>query len=92
MGFDSAFGHGARGTAEYLQAIPDLSMALRISPPLLLEGEAVSSSVVRRCLEEGDLTRAQRLPQPSSARPIQQRARSERQYWMELPSGSFFHL
>ena len=61
MGFDSAFGHGARGTAEYLQAIPDLSMALRISPPLLLEGEAVSSSVVRRCLEEGDLTRAQRL-------------------------------
>lgn len=61
MGFDSAFGQGAKGTAQYLQQIPDLPLEVRLSPPLMMEGEAVSSSVVRLTLEEGDLTRAQRL-------------------------------
>ncbi|NRA74576.1 MAG: riboflavin biosynthesis protein RibF [Planctomycetes bacterium] len=61
MGFDSAFGAGARGTAEYVGALEDLPLELRTSPPLLLEGEAVSSSAVRKCLEAGDLTRARRL-------------------------------
>ncbi|MDE0960670.1 MAG: riboflavin biosynthesis protein RibF [Planctomycetota bacterium] len=61
MGFDSAFGQGAKGTAQYLQQIPNLPLELRLSPPLIMEGEAVSSSVVRATLEEGDLTRAQRL-------------------------------
>jgi riboflavin kinase/FMN adenylyltransferase len=61
MGFDSAFGQGAKGTAQYLQQIPDLPLEVRLSPPLMMEGEAVSSSVVRSTLQEGDLTRAQRL-------------------------------
>ncbi|MEC9476501.1 MAG: riboflavin biosynthesis protein RibF [Planctomycetota bacterium] len=61
MGFDSAFGAGARGTAEYISSIENLALEMRSSPPLLVEGEAVSSSVVRRCVEVGDLTRARRL-------------------------------
>jgi len=61
MGFDSAFGQGARGDAEYLRAMDDLPFELQISPPLLLEGEAVSSSVVRNTLLDGDLARTLRL-------------------------------
>jgi len=61
MGFDSAFGAGAQGTPEYVGSLEDLTLELRTSPPLLIEGEAVSSSVVRKCLEKGDLTRARRL-------------------------------
>jgi len=61
MGFDSAFGQGAKGTAQYLQQIPELPLEVRLSPPLMMEGEAVSSSVVRSTLLDGDLTRAQRL-------------------------------
>ena len=61
MGFDSAFGAGAQGTASYLQSLDPLPLELRTSPPLLIEGEAVSSSAVRRCVEGGDLTRASRL-------------------------------
>ncbi|HIK81656.1 MAG TPA: hypothetical protein EYF93_01985, partial [Planctomycetes bacterium] len=60
MGFDSAFGQGAKGTAQYLQQIPELPLEVRLSPPLMMEGEAVSSSVVRSTLLDGDLTRAQR--------------------------------
>ncbi len=59
MGFDSAFGQGARGTFEYLQQMELPRLELRSSPPLLIEAEAVSSSAVRKCLEEGNLRRAQ---------------------------------
>ena len=59
MGFDSAFGQGARGTFEYLQQLELPELELRSSPPLLIEAEAVSSSAVRRCLEIGDMRRAQ---------------------------------
>ena len=61
MGFDSAFGAGAQGTAEYVASIENLALEMRTSPPLLVEGEAVSSSMVRHCVEVGDLTRASRL-------------------------------
>ena len=57
MGFDSAFGQGARGTFDYLQQLNLADLELRSSPPLLVEGEAVSSSAVRACLQEGDLRR-----------------------------------
>ena len=61
MGFDSAFGQGARGTYDYLQKLERPDLELRSSPPLLVEGEAVSSSAVRACLQEGDLRRVTRM-------------------------------
>ncbi|MFN0058304.1 MAG: riboflavin biosynthesis protein RibF [Planctomycetota bacterium] len=61
MGFDAAFGHGAKGTAEFLQGLPSLGVEVRRSSPYLLEGLPVSSTEVRKAVLKGQLEVAARL-------------------------------
>ena len=56
------FGRDRRGTFEYLQGVaPDLGIEVRRAEPLLLDGERVSSSLVRQAVGAGDLPRLRRL-------------------------------
>jgi len=61
MGFDSAFGAGARGTAEYLKSLPSLAVELRESRPVEVDGEPVSSTAIRKAVISGELDRAASL-------------------------------
>lgn len=60
IGHDFAFGAGARGNYEFLcQCAPELRMAVEQVPALILDGERVSSTLIRECILEGDLTQAE---------------------------------
>lgn len=61
MGFDSAFGRGAQGTADYLEARPELGLEVRRGEPLLIDGQKVSSTEVREAVLRGELDRARRM-------------------------------
>ncbi|MEM7164525.1 MAG: riboflavin biosynthesis protein RibF [Planctomycetota bacterium] len=60
LGFDSAFGKGAQGTAEYLAA-QDWELEVQSGAALEIDGERVSSSVVRAAVLKGELVRAERF-------------------------------
>jgi riboflavin kinase/FMN adenylyltransferase len=58
FGFDSAFGHDRKGTYEYVSARSDLlGITVRQASVEKLEGERVSSTLVRQAFLEGDLER-----------------------------------
>lgn len=62
VGYDWSFGKGRAGSVETLGEIGDeLGFETRIVPPFLLDGERVSSSLVREALEQGDLPRLEKL-------------------------------
>jgi len=59
VGFNHRFGKDARGTSELLkQVAQELGMVAHIIPPLVMEGQVVSSSAVREALKNGDVRRA----------------------------------
>lgn len=62
LGFDSAFGYRRQGTFENLSPrASSLGITLRQAPAMHLEGERVSSTLVRTAITEGDLPRLEKL-------------------------------
>jgi riboflavin kinase/FMN adenylyltransferase len=62
MGFDSAFGRGRQGTFAYLaERAEALGVAVRQAGTARLDGERVSSTLVREAIRAGDLRRLERL-------------------------------
>jgi riboflavin kinase/FMN adenylyltransferase len=61
VGFNFTFGRGGRGTAELLSRLgAELGFGVEILPPVQVEGEVVSSSLVRYLLAGGEVERAAR--------------------------------
>lgn len=59
MGFDSALGRNREGTLPVLRELGrGLGFTVRSAPPLLWQGQPVSSSTIRAAVEAGDLGRA----------------------------------
>jgi riboflavin kinase / FMN adenylyltransferase len=62
VGFNHAFGRGARGTPELLRRLTEpAGVAVHVVAPLLVDGIAVSSTAIREALREGDVRRAASL-------------------------------
>lgn len=56
VGYDFRFGFGARGNVATLeQAAPELGYDLNVVPPVTVDGERVSSTLIRRRVGEGDV-------------------------------------
>ena len=59
VGFNHAFGRGARGTPELLRRLAEKAgVVVHVVPPLLIDGVAVSSTSIREALRDGDVRRA----------------------------------
>ncbi|KAA9006437.1 bifunctional riboflavin kinase/FAD synthetase [Paenibacillus spiritus] len=58
VGFDYRFGYKGEGDAEMLQRLGEGWMQVETAPPFLLDGVKVSSSGIRRALQEGDIETA----------------------------------
>jgi riboflavin kinase/FMN adenylyltransferase len=62
VGFNHAFGRGARGTPELLRRLAEpAGVAVHVVPPLRIDGVAVSSTSIREALRDGDVRRAASL-------------------------------
>lgn len=62
VGHDFKFGRNGEATGPTLRAAGErLGFQVDVVPPVLVEGERVSSSLIRGALERGDLARAQHL-------------------------------
>lgn len=61
-GNDLSFGAGGRGNAGLLRRMaPELGFAVRTIDKVCLEGQEVSSTLVRSCVETGELVRAEKM-------------------------------
>jgi riboflavin kinase/FMN adenylyltransferase len=61
VGFNHRFGRGARGDAALLETLGGrLGFQAHVVPPLTVDGVTVSSSGIRKALQEGDVERAAR--------------------------------
>ncbi len=61
-GFNYTFGSGGAGTADTLRKLgTEYGFSVEVEPPVMDEGEPVSSSRVRRALQKGDLETTERL-------------------------------
>ncbi|PKM76364.1 MAG: bifunctional riboflavin kinase/FAD synthetase [Firmicutes bacterium HGW-Firmicutes-15] len=59
IGFNYTFGHRGAGTPDYLKQLGDkLGFGVNIIAPVTYEGEPISSSLVRKALEVGDILTA----------------------------------
>lgn len=58
VGFDFRFGHMGEGDADTLRELGQGVMNVKTVPPFLLAGEKVSSSGIRKCLQSGELDKA----------------------------------
>ncbi len=59
VGFNYTFGHRGAGTPEYLKQLGDeFGFGVNIIAPVTYEGEPISSSLVRKALEVGDVLTA----------------------------------
>ena len=72
IGHDHGFGRGRSGDAETLKQIgEEMGFAVDIVPPVLSDGEPISSSTIRAALQRGDLDAAARgLGRPYSMRAL----------------------
>jgi riboflavin kinase/FMN adenylyltransferase len=62
VGYDFALGRGREGNVPRLQELGrELDYSIELLPPFEIDGQIVSSSLVRRVLAEGDAERAARL-------------------------------
>jgi riboflavin kinase/FMN adenylyltransferase len=62
VGYDFSFGAHRQGDYETLKTLcQEKSVELRRIPPVIVDGAPVSSSRIRKCLEEGDVTEVKRL-------------------------------
>lgn len=55
VGFDFRFGYRGEGDVEMLRELGQGVMNVEVAPPFLLEGEKVSSSGIRKSLQNGEL-------------------------------------
>lgn len=55
VGFDFRFGYRGEGHASMLRELSEDSLEVNIVPPFLIEGEKVSSSDIRKALQEGNV-------------------------------------
>lgn len=60
VGFDFRFGYRGEGYAGMLRQLSEDSMDVNIVPPFLIEGEKVSSSDIRKALQEGNIRQVDR--------------------------------
>jgi riboflavin kinase/FMN adenylyltransferase len=59
IGYDHGFGRGRSGSAETMRRIgARLGFEVEVVAPVLMDGEAISSSRIRQALSEGDVERA----------------------------------
>jgi riboflavin kinase/FMN adenylyltransferase len=72
VGFNHAFGRGARGTPELLARVADpAGVRVHVVAPLMVDGIPVSSTSIREALRQGDVTRAgSLLGRPYSLRGV----------------------
>ena len=62
VGFNHAFGRGARGTPELLgRVVEPAGVRVHVVPPLRVDGVAVSSTSIREALRQGDVRQAASL-------------------------------
>ena len=62
VGFNHRFGKDARGTSELMARLArERGFVAHIIPPLILDGQIVSSSAIREALKAGDVRRARSL-------------------------------
>ena len=62
VGFNHAFGRGARGTPDLLARTAGLAgVRVHVVPPLRVDGVAVSSTAIREALRQGDVRQAANL-------------------------------
>ncbi len=62
LGFDSRFGRGREGDLEFVRAwAKDKDIVVRSAPPVLMDGERVSSSAIREAILRGDHDLAQAM-------------------------------
>ena len=62
MGFNHRFGRGREGSPIWIaENVSKYPLEIHLFPPFVLDGEVVSSSLIRRLLKEGDLAKANRL-------------------------------
>lgn len=60
VGHDFAFGRGAQGNYEYLEEVaPQYGLDVRQVAPLIIQGERVSSTVIREYILQGELDRVE---------------------------------
>lgn len=72
VGFNHAFGRGARGTPELLARTAGAAgVSVHVVPPLRVDGHAVSSTSIREALRRGDVRQAARfLGRPYALRGV----------------------
>lgn len=59
VGFNYSFGHKGLGTPQLLQLLgEEYGFGVHIIPPVKVDGEVVSSTLIRQALEAGDIKRA----------------------------------
>ena len=62
VGFNHSFGHRGQGTPEMLSKFgKEYGFGVHIVPPYTIDGEVVSSSLIRKCIESGDIAYARTL-------------------------------
>jgi riboflavin kinase/FMN adenylyltransferase len=62
VGPDFALGKNREGDTNVLRRLgEEMGFSLTVVPPLLIDGEVVSSTAIRKALAEGDMKRAQKL-------------------------------
>lgn len=61
VGFDYTFGHKAAGKAEDLKRLGEGKMEVRIVKPVNVQGDTVSSTRLRKALQQGDVQTAARF-------------------------------
>ena len=62
VGFNHRFGKGARGDSELMARLArEQGFVAHVIPPLVLDGQVVSSSAIREALKVGDVRRARSL-------------------------------
>lgn len=62
VGFNHSFGYKGRGTPQLLQMLgEEHGFQVHIMPPVKVDGEIVSSSLIRQALEQGKIARAAKM-------------------------------
>ncbi len=62
IGYDFALGRNREGTGDALRALgQDMSFTVNVMPPVMINGEVVSSTAIRNALANGDMKRVQKL-------------------------------
>jgi riboflavin kinase/FMN adenylyltransferase len=62
IGYDFALGRNKEGNTDALRALgQEMGFSLIVVPPIIIDGEVVSSTAIRNALAEGDMNRVQNL-------------------------------